>query len=124
MNQLRAQLAAEGETIGGLFARLIEDAKRLIRAELDYYKLLLTGRAMALRTAAIMIVVALFLVQASLTTLVVGLGLALWRLFGALGIAGGVIIAAVLGLAISGLLVRVAVARIAAASKPPEEGSK
>ena len=61
------------------------------------------------RSAAIMLVVALFLVQAALTTLLIFIGfwLAFW-----LGPLGGGIAAVVIALAVAGLLVKLAIARL------------
>lgn len=111
------RLAEDTETIGELFAQLVDDAKALVRAEADYYRLLVTGRIAGLKVAAALIVAALFLLQASLTTLLIGIGLAIARLFERVGIAGGVLVAAVIGLVVSGLLVRGAIGQIAAASR-------
>lgn len=114
----RQRIIAEAESIGGLFARLIEDAKGFARAEVDYYRLLVTSRVAGLKPAVVLIVVALFLVQASLTTLLIGIGFGIARAFERIGIAGGVVIAALVGLLISGILVRIAVGKIAAAGEP------
>ena len=124
MRPLLHRIAADSETIGKLFARLVDDAKNLLRAEGDYYRLLVVGRITGLKTAAILIVVAVFLLQASLTTLLVGIGFAIARLFERVGLAGGTLIAALLGLAISGLLVRIAIGRIAAASRAAGDSAK
>ena len=117
MKPLLHRLAADAETIGSLVARLIEDAKQFVHAEIDYYRLLLIERIAGLRTAAVLVVVAVFLLQASLTTLLIGIGLAIAHLFARIGLAGGVVIAAVIGLLVSGLLVRIAIGRIAASAR-------
>ena len=117
MKPVLSKIAADSETIGALLTRLVDDAKHVARAEGEYYRLLVVGRIAGLKTAAILIIVALFLVQASLTTLLIGIGFAIARLFERIGLAGGVLIAAVIGLVVSGVLVRVAIGRIAAASR-------
>lgn len=99
-----------------LLARLVDDAKNLFHAQGDYYRLLVLGRIAGLKTAAILLVVAIFLVQASLTTLLIGIGFAIARLFESVGLAGGIVIAAVLGLVLSAILARIAIGRISAAS--------
>lgn len=124
MKPVLRRLAADSETIGGLFAQLVDDAKTLLRAQVDYYKLLAARRIAGLKVAVALIVVALFLVQASLTTLLIGIGLAIARLFERVGVAGGIVIAAVIGLAVSGLLVRIAIGRIAAAAPAAGDDTK
>ncbi len=118
------RLGADAETIGGLLSRLIDDAKQLFHAEIDYYRLLVVGRVAGLKTAVILIVAAILLLQASLTTLLIGIGLAIARLFERVGMAGGVVIAAVIGLIVSGLLVRIATGRIAASAQAAKEAAK
>lgn len=117
-------MAADTETIGGLFTRLVEDTKQLVHTEIDYYRALVVMRAVGLKTAAILIVAAILLLQASLTTLLIGIGLAIWQLFERVGIAGGVVIAAVIGLLLSGLLVRIAIGRVAASAQAAKEAAK
>ena len=99
--------------VGELISRLIDDAKRFARAEVDYYKQLGLAYVGGLKLGVILVVVAIFLLQASLTTLLIGIGLLLAHFIAALGVDGGVIVAAVIGLAICGLLVRIAVGRFA-----------
>lgn len=108
---------SEPESIPALFTRAVEDGKSFARAEVDYYKKMALSRVSGLTTAAVLAIAALFLLQASLTTLVVGFGLALATWLPRLGIAGGVVIAAVLGLLVAGLLAWLAVGRIKATGK-------
>ncbi len=115
------QSVSDAETLGSLFARLVEDGKRFARAEIGFYKQVAVGRIAGLKTAAILLVVAVLLVQASLTTLLVGIGFGIARLLPAIGIAGGVIVAAVIGLLVSGLLVRSAIGRLSAAAPSGDE---
>lgn len=118
MNQLRQQpVVADTETIGGLFARLVDEAKQFARAEIDYYRVLTVSRIAGLKTAVGLILFALFLLQASLTTLLVGIGLGIAHLVEKVGLAGGVVLSAVIGLAISGILVWIALRKIAAAGE-------
>jgi len=107
----------EPEPIPVLFARAVEEGKSFARAEVNYYKQLALSRVSGLVGAAVFGVAALFLLQASLTTLLVGFGLALATWFPRLGIAGGVVIGAVIGLLLTGLLAWLAVGRIKAAGK-------
>ena len=109
---------AQAESIPALFRRAVDEGKSFARAEVNYYKQLALARVAGLQTAAILVVVAIFFVQASLTTLVIGVGVAIaaW-LGGWLGLAGSLILAAILGLALSGILARVAIGKIKAAAK-------
>ena len=114
MIRLHRPPRVEAEPIGTLVTRAIEDGKAYARAEIDFYKHMALVRVAGLKVAAIFAVVAIFLVQSSLTTLLIGVGLALasW-----LGVAGGVLAAAVLGFVISGLLLWLAVRRLSASNK-------
>ncbi len=100
-----ARLSLRDEPIGTLLSQAIERARDLARAEVAYYRAVATDKATALARPAILLVVALLIVQASLTTLVVSLGVAVaaW-----LGLAGGLLVAAVVGLALAGLLAWIA----------------
>ena len=100
MIRLHRPPRVEAEPIGTLVTRAIEDGKAYARAEIDFYKHMALVRVAGLKVAAIFAVVAIFLVQSSLTTLLIGLGLA-----------------AVLGFVISGLLLWLAVRRLSASNK-------
>jgi hypothetical protein len=93
-------------TLGTLFARLVDDATNLFRAELNLYRQAAFGRFTQAKLPIILIVVAALIAQSSVTTILVGcaFGLARW-----LGPAGGGLAMGVIGFAISGLLVRGAV---------------
>lgn len=102
------------ESIGSLVGRLVADGKAYARAEVDIYKHKALAWVPPVRTAAILAVVALFLAQAAITTLLVFLGfwLALW-----LGPLGGGIAAALIGLALAGLLAWIAIGKVS--TTPP-----
>lgn len=99
------------ELVGSLVRRLVADGKVYARAEIDIYRHKALAWIPPVRTAAILAVVALFLAQAAITTLLVFVGfwLALW--FGPLG---GGIAAALIGLALAGLLVWIAIRKLSA----------
>ncbi|MFL6862539.1 MAG: hypothetical protein ACJ8DZ_06015 [Allosphingosinicella sp.] len=67
-------------SIGELFGRLAEDAKAFARAEAGLYRAVAVRRAGLARNGAIALVAALFLVNAALVALLVGLAmqLAVW----------------------------------------------
>lgn len=95
-----------GVALATLASRVIDDGRELVHAEIALVKTRLVVRATAAGKGIAMIVVALFLAQAALTTLLVGfaLGLARW-----IGFAGGGAIVAVVVFAIVGLLVKLAI---------------
>ena len=104
-----ARIAADEETLGELVTRLAEDGKAYARAEVDLAKKTVLARVAAVRPAAILIVVAVLLVQAALTVLTGALGmlLAIW-----MGPAAGLAIGAVIVLAVAGILVWSAVSKL------------
>ena len=97
------------ETLGTLFARLVDDATNLFRAELNLYRQAAFRRFAQARLPVIMIVGAALIAQSSVTTILVGcaLGLARW-----LGPAGGGLVMGLVGFLICGLLVRTAVKQL------------
>ena len=97
------------ESIGSLVRRLIVDGRTYVRAEVEVYRHKALAWVPPVRTAAVLAILALFLAQAAITTLLVFLGfwLALW--FGPLG---GGIAAALLGLIVAGLFVWIAVRKL------------
>jgi divalent metal cation (Fe/Co/Zn/Cd) transporter len=101
--------SAEDESLGTLFARLADDGTNLFRAELNLYRQAAFRRFAQARLPVIMIVAAILIAQSSVTTILVGgaLGLAHW-----LGPAGGGLAMGVIGFAISGLLVKLAISRL------------
>ncbi len=102
----------DNESIGSLFGRLLVDGKACARAEVDIYRQKALSWVPPIRAAAILLVVALFLAQAAITTLLVGFGVWLGRWVGPFG--GGAI-AALVGLMIAGLLTRAALSKL----RPP-----
>lgn len=102
----------------GLIGQLAQDAIALVRAEVELAKSKVADRLRRSRTAIILLVAALVIVQASIVGLVVGLVLALVPLVGAAG-AGLVLLVA--GLVIAGLLAWAAMRLFSTPSnKPPE----
>lgn len=103
----------DNASIGSLFGRLVADGRSYVTAEIDIYRHKALAWVPPVRAAAIMVVLALLLSQAAITTLLVFIGfwLALW-----LGPLGGGVAATVLGLVIAGFLVKVAVGKL---STPP-----
>ena len=98
-----------GESIGALFSRLIDRAGDFIRAEIAFYKEAVARKLNQAKLSVVLGIVAVMIVQASLTVLLValGLGVAHW-----IGLAGGVAVAGLLGLAAAGLCVYLAILRI------------
>ncbi|WCT73579.1 hypothetical protein PQ455_18540 [Sphingomonas naphthae] len=91
-----------GESIGALFSRLIDRARDVLRAEVTYYRETATAKVTGLVKPAVLGFVALMFVQASLTVLVVTIGIVLGRWLGAAAglfaaVAAGLLIAALLG---------------------------
>ncbi|MDB5685251.1 MAG: hypothetical protein JWM38_2586 [Sphingomonas bacterium] len=100
--------SGEPETLGALFARLIDDGANLFRAELNLYRQGALRRAARAKTPVIMVVAAVLLVQSSVTTMLVGLALGLARW---LGPVGGGLAAALVGLIAAAILLKMAMAR-------------
>lgn len=97
------------ETIGGLFGRLVENTEQLVRAELRVYREALLQRLMRARLAVVFIVLALLIVAAAVTAILVGLAIALGPLVGPVA---ACFLVGLGGLALAGLLIWVAVRRI------------
>jgi len=100
------------EPISTLFARLVDDGTNLFRAELNLYRQAALRRVAQAKMPVVMIVAAALIAQSSVTVLLVGcaLGLARW-----IGPVGGGLAMAVIGFALCGLLVRIAIKRLTAA---------
>ena len=94
-----------------LFARLVAHGRAYAQAELTVGKTVVSQKVAQWRPAVIMVVIAVFLVQAALTTLVIALGMALATWIGA---AGGIALAGVIALLVAGLLGYLAVRRLQA----------
>lgn len=87
----------QGESIGDLFGRLIDDGKTYAKAEVDLYRRIALHRAARARTGLIGLAVGAVLLMSSLTALILGLVLGLAELIGPLP--AGLAIAALLALA-------------------------
>ena len=101
----------EAWSLRELIAQLIEAGKAYARAEIAYIKQIATARVTAAAMGIGFAIVALVLVQASLTILLAALGMLLARW---IGTAGGLAIAALTGLVIAGLLAWIGLQRIKA----------
>ncbi len=101
----------DDETIGHLFGQLIEDGGDLVRAEINVYRRLVQLRLAQSRTGAILAVCGLWLVQASVVALLVGLVIGLSRWIGPVG-AGAVVTLVALG--VGGLLLKLAFSKLSA----------
>ena len=97
-----------------LAARLIDNGKAYVRAEVNLVKTTVSTKAGLAGPAVAMIVVAVILVQAAITVLIAALGLLLARW---LGLAGGFAAAAVIVLAGAAMLAWMAINRIKAIAK-------
>ncbi len=103
-----------GAPLRELVARLIEDGKAWASAEIAVVKATATAWIAPAKIAVPLAIVALFLLQAALTVLVIAFGMALatW-----LGVAGGLAVAALIVLLIAAGLVGIAVTRFGKAGK-------
>lgn len=104
-----SQLIDQGESLRDLIARLIDNTKAYMKAEVDLVRTTVKVKLIEARFAAAFVVVALCLVNAATIVLVAALGMALARW---LGPAGGLAVAAVLALVIAGVLVKLAVSQL------------
>lgn len=96
-------------SIGFLFSRLIDDAERFVRAEINLYRAEAVARVNEAKLAVLLGVAAFLLAQAALIALLVGLLLIARRLMGpalaTLTVVGGALI-------VAGVMVAIAVAKI------------
>ncbi len=96
----KAGIGEGGESIARLFARLIEDAERFVRAELRLYRADLFSRLAEARSAIILILIGFLLAQSAIIALLVGMIVILRPVLGAVGatasVVGGSIIVATL----------------------------
>lgn len=97
-----------------LFSRLIDDAERFVRAELQLYRAQLFARLKEGRTAIIMIALAFFLGQSAMVAFLVGM---VATLRGPLGPAGATAVVVLGALAVAGLLAWLAVGRLRRATE-------
>lgn len=96
----------EGESLRDLVARVIDNTKAYLKAELSLAKQTAATKAGQAGPAAAYILVAIVLVQAAVTVLAASLGLLLAQW---LGLAGGFAVAALLVLIVAGFLLWLAV---------------
>jgi hypothetical protein len=99
----------EPESLRELAGRVIDNTKAYVRAEVTLVKQTAVTKASQAAIPAALVVIAVVLLQAAITVLAAALGLLFARW---LGSAGGLAVAALVVLAISGLLVWIAVNRI------------
>ena len=109
--------AADEMALSTLIGRATDDVRELVSAEIELGKAKLVARALGARNAIILLVVAVFLLQAALTTLLVGFALGLERWAGPLG---GAAIVFVVTLIVIGVLAKIAVAQFSS-GKPATE---
>ena len=103
------------ESVRDLISRLIDEGKAYAKAEVAVIKATAFGWIRPAKIAVPLIIVAILLVQASLTVLVAALGMALAHWIGA---AGGLALAAVIVLLLAGALAGIAAVKF---SKAPNE---
>jgi asparagine N-glycosylation enzyme membrane subunit Stt3 len=108
---------AQEESLRDLIARLIDNARVYARAEVAVIKKTIEVRLNQAKPAAVFAIGAVLLTQAALVVLIAALGMALatW-----LGTAGGLAVAAIIALAVAGLLVWLAIGRFTGS----KDGSK
>ena len=99
----------DSNSIARLFARLIDDAERFVRAEIRLYRAEFLSRVGEARIAIVLGVVALLLAQSAIIAMVLGLLLILRH---PLGEVGATIVVVIVALGIAALLVRIAIAKV------------
>ncbi len=110
--------AADEMAIGTLIHRATDDVRELVSAEIELGKTKLVARALGARNGIILLVAAVFLLQAALTTLLIGFALGLAPLVGPLG---GAAIVTLVTLIVIAVLAKLAVAQF---TSPPVAGRK
>jgi hypothetical protein len=116
---LDAQTSRPSEpTIGELFGRLADEGKAFARAEANLYRTIAMRRASLAKNGAIALVATLFLVNAALIALMVGLAMQLAKWVGPA--LGGLIVFVVVG-ALGYFLVRYGIGKLAALGGDAEE---
>jgi hypothetical protein len=114
-----APAGRSGESsIGELFGRLADDGRSFVEAEIGLYKAVALRRAGLARNGAIALVSALFLVNAALVALLVGLAMQLAKWVGP---ALGGLIVFLLAAAIGFALVRYGAGKLTALGGDPDE---
>jgi hypothetical protein len=97
-----AEIEQQGEGVGALFGRLVDDGKAFARAEIGYYRTLAAIKAGQAKGGLILIVAAVLIASACVTALLVGLILSLATLVGPglatlIVIVGALVLAGLLG---------------------------
>ena len=109
--------SAEPPSLADLFARLIDDAERFVRAEIRLYRAHFLARSTEAKLILILVASAFLLAQAALIVLLVGLVLTLARPIGPLGATAIVVVVA---LAAAAVLARIAIVKIKSATAPKD----
>jgi hypothetical protein len=116
---LDAQVSRPPEpTIGELFGRLADEGKAFARAEANLYRTIAVRRVSQAKNGAIALVATLFLVNAALIALMVGLAMQLAKWVGPA--LGGLIVFVVVG-ALGFFLVRYGIGKLGALGGDAEE---
>jgi len=112
-------MGEEPESIGGLFARLADDAGTLVRAEVELYRATALHHLALSQRAIVLLAAALLVTQAAVACLLVMLAIALSGWIGPIG--AGIVIAAA-AMAIAALLARTGLQRLSRLNaEQPEE---
>lgn len=111
-------IAADEMTIGTLIHRAADDARELVGAEIELAKTRLLARVAGARNAIILLVAAVFLLQAALTTLLVGFALGLAHFLGPLG---GAAMVFLVTLIVIGVLAKIAIGQFSSDGATPEK---
>ena len=99
----------DSNSIARLFARLVDDAERFVRAEIRLYRAEFLSRVGEARIAIVLGIIALLLAQSAIIAMVLGLLLILRH---PLGEVGATIVVVIVSLGIAALLVRIAVTKV------------
>jgi hypothetical protein len=107
-----------GPGIGELIGQVTQDGKAAIKAEIDLYKAIAVHRASGLKIGVPLLIVALFVLQAVVTAIFVGV---LFALAGWIGAGWATLATAVLGFALVGLLAWLGIRRARTLFAPIDE---
>lgn len=107
-----------GGSIGDLFHRLVDDGRKLVGAEVDFYKQVAIHRAGKARSGIVAFVAGALLAYAGLIAALVGIVIGLQPLIGAVG--GGLVVLAATSI-IAFLLFRYGASKMGALSGDAEE---
>lgn len=100
---------APDTSIGALFARLIDDAERFVRAEINLYRAQFVARLDDAKAVILLGAIAFLLAQSALIALLVGLLVILLKPLGAVGATAVVVGTALIVVAI---LIRIAIVKL------------